>query len=846
VEKCPRYIWQWEHPGSTLPPDVEPTRPSPPFNPFPTIDGSSQALCPRCSQLDTSLSKIASHRPFVQEDYDDGHSKRATRKTTQIPSLGPVRTLLLLSTCSLCRLIFDSSYLTDEEMEIVRFGGELVLVTGWTIYRLEKDLYWTGCGRGKGPYAKCMYTSVTTWSWADGIYEPKRLVEEAVEAIGLIDIGECQPGGGPALGVRQVNPTTPNYSVIKDWLRGCDSLHHITCRPFVSEDLKEMKLIDVETRKIVRYPPDGCDYISLSYVWGGVEQPGYKLGQILPIVPATLEDAMIVTRNLGKQYLWADSLCIDQENSAEKAAQIALMSAIYSGAWATIICLSGRSARSGLPRVGTLQGVVPQLCCEIWGKRLSSVMPSLSQQISWSPWVSRAWTFQEGLLSPRRLFFTNHQVYFECNSVQCCESLDDSNSPFHLPSDEQRRVALDAVVQDPDKSSIAGPEGVIGRGVFRDPFRPISSDVKAQVDDDDFARYLRLVHSYTTKKISHDADSLNAFSAMLTRLAENYYKAGFVQGLPVEDLPRALLWFHPTLPRRRLDFPAWSWAGWEGGVSGTIVYGAEDPYDAVMPPLRIWKTGNDDHPEPVYNFNPTPDIIKELEKLPSQDGADDEEETDSWEEETDSWEDIDDSNSSSDSESSYDSDDEVSEGRDVTLWFGMEMAAHTASSSDSDDEHSFEEIYLGNDPIFRLAKTMLQETPATLPGIKGHELLIEGIVIRLSFMETPRDHYSDSETSDEYDGRCFIRLEGKPKPQRMRFYGQNAVQLANQRSNDQQEFLLLSREPHQGAPQKIYNALLLIDRDGDVANRVGVASLRLDNVELLDSFQPERRRFRLR
>ena len=412
------------------------------------------------------------------------------------------------------------------------------------------------------------------------------------------------------------------------------------------------------------YPPDGCDYIALSYVWGGVEQPSYKLGEILPTVPATFEDAMVVTRHIGKQYLWAYSLCIDQENSVEKAVQIAPMSTIYSasGAWATIISLSGRSARSGLPRVGMLQGVVPQLCCEIWGQRLLSVMPSLSQQISWSSWVSRAWTFQEGLLSPRCLFFTNHQVYFECNSVQCCESLDNSNSPFHLPSDDQRRVALDAVVQDPNKSSIAGPEGVIGRGVLRDPFRAISSDEEAQVDGDDFARYLRLVHSYTMKKLSHDADSLNAFSAMLMRLAENYYKGGFVQGLPVEDLPRALLWFHPVLPRRRLDFPAWSWAGWEGGVSDIVVYGAEDPYDAVMPPLRIWKAGDDDHPELVYNFNPTPDIIKELEKPPSQDGADDEEETDSWE-------DIEDSNSSSDSESGYDSDDEVNldKGRDVTL-----------------------------------------------------------------------------------------------------------------------------------------------------------------------------------
>ena len=832
MEKCPRYVWQGEHPGLTLPPDVEPTRPSPPFNPFPTMERSTQVLCQQCSKLD-ALSRFASHRPFVVEDFDNDRSKRVRKKMAQIPSLGPVLSLRLLSTCPLCRLIFDMSNLADEEVETVRSGGELVVMTGWMIHRLEDGLGWSEYERGKGPYAKCVYTSVATSSWADGVFDPGGLVGAAVEAIGLIDSGGSQPEGTPALGVKQVGPT-PDYSVIKDWFHRCDDLHHITCRPLVSEGLKQIKLVDVETRQIVMYPPDGCDYIALSYVWGGVEQPSYKLGEVLPTIPATLEDAIIVTRNLGKQYIWADSLCIEQGNSAEMAIQITLMSAIYSGAWATIICLSGQSARSGLSCVGTLQGVIPQLSCELWGKRLLSVMPTLSQQISWSPWVSRAWTYQEGLLSPRRLFFTNHQVYFECNSVQCCESLDDTNSPFHLLSDELRGAVLDDVVQDLEKSrlsNILGPEGVVGRGVLRDPFRPISSIAEAQVDDNNFARYFRLVHSYTAKKISHDADSLNAFSAMLTRLAENYYKGGFVHGLPVDDLPRALLWFHPSPPHRRVNFPAWSWAGWGGGVSDDDLYGVET-YSTVLPPLRIWKAGYDGHPELVYSFNPTPDIIAAREKLSKQEnysqGGTNEEE------DTHSWEDVLDSDASSGSGSSYDPDD-ISASR-----CGVEVTTDTGSSPDFEDE-----MNLRDDPVFRLAKTMFEETPAALPGIEEHELLIEGIIIRLSLTETPMDYHRDSETDDEYDEWCFVRPEGQAKPQRMVFYGHDAVELAKQRSSEQQEYLLVSRDAR-GFTQDIFNALLLIDRDGDVANRRGVASLKLDNVELLDGFKPERRLFKLR
>ena len=142
-------------------------------------------------------------------------------------------------------------------------------------------------------------------------------------------------------------------------------------------------------------------------------------------------------------------------------------------------------------------------------------MPTLSQEISWSLWEPRAWTFQEGLLSPQRLFFTNHQVYFQCGSVQCCESLDDSHSPFHLPSDEEWRVALNAMVED---RGTTGPGGGIGRGILRDSFRPISGAGEAQVDHDDFAKSLSLIRSYTTKNMSRDVHSFHASSAVFMRL----------------------------------------------------------------------------------------------------------------------------------------------------------------------------------------------------------------------------------------------------------------------------------------------------------------------------------------
>lgn len=145
---------------------------------------------------------------------------------------------------------------------------------------------------------------------------------------------------------------------------------------------------------------------------------------------------------------------------------------------------------------------------------------------------------------------------------------------------------------------------------------------------------------------------------------------------------------------------------------------------------------------------------------------------------------------------------------------------------------------------------MLEETPAALHGTDGNELLIEGIVIQLSLTETP-DSYSVSEGEDDYYELCFVRLEGQAEPQQIRLYSHCVGEATDQESSgddefpQEEEFLLVSREPV-GTGQMVYNGLLRIDQDGDVAHRVGVASLRLENVELLDNCKPERRLFKLR
>ena len=59
-----------------------------------------------------------------------------------------------------------------------------------------------------------------------------------------------------------------------------------------------------------------------------------------------------LVKSLGKQYLWVDSVCINQSDEMEKLEHMGIMSDIYGCAYATIVALSGASANAGLPRVG--------------------------------------------------------------------------------------------------------------------------------------------------------------------------------------------------------------------------------------------------------------------------------------------------------------------------------------------------------------------------------------------------------------------------------------------------------------------------------------------------------------
>jgi hypothetical protein len=67
---------------------------------------------------------------------------------------------------------------------------------------------------------------------------------------------------------------------------------------------------------------------------------------------------------------------------------------------------------------------------------LVSTLQDPRAQILSVEWSSRGWTYQEGVLSNRKLVFTDHQVYWECRGMATQESI---YLPLHLVHERSGR-----------------------------------------------------------------------------------------------------------------------------------------------------------------------------------------------------------------------------------------------------------------------------------------------------------------------------------------------------------------------------------------------------------------------
>ena len=382
-------------------------------------------------------------------------------------------------------------------------------------------------------------------------------------------------------------------SPVLSWFQYCSRNHTKLCSKNGSL-VSGLKLIDCESL-VVKNARFYDVYVALSYVWGSSNGNNASKGvrgdvdntRLSLNLPVVILDAIKVTKLLGYRYLWIDKFCIDQDDPEKKHDQIRQMGSVYANAELTIIAAAGVDENYGLPGVGVTPRKA-QLGAEIGSFRVLSSMRHPHSSIRSSKWSTRGWTFQEAILSRRRLVFTNEQVYFECNTMNCYESVSIPLDTLHIEEKSQQQSHFRAgvfgghgkgVIDYLDHNALrTGTFGGHGKDVFDYLDRNALSLYEV------FLRYLANIEEYSTRELRYDTDSLNALIGVTRKFEKGQYPYLHVWGLPypltvysreVDNyFACSLTWVHTqncwggvAKPRRRVGFPSWSWSGWAGGVS---------------------------------------------------------------------------------------------------------------------------------------------------------------------------------------------------------------------------------------------------------------------------------------
>jgi hypothetical protein len=334
------------------------------------------------------------------------------------------------------------------------------------------------------------------------------------------------------------------------------------CRMPRLDTIPFFRLIDCATRSIVD-APDQADYAALSYCWGPPSNLGRNDPTGLPsVAPLVIEDALAVTRGLGIPYLWVDRYCNSQSDPQILPIQLQNMHKVYRSAYVTIIAGCGVDPEFGLPGVST-RDRKPQVSVQTHGYSLHCI-PDIEQEISSSKWSTRGWTYQENLLSKRRLVFTETQTYFQCWNMHCCESTPLDLKKAHTKNLERFKETIHTLRVFPQKG--------IGK---------TSHEVEQRIQE------------YLGRDLAKDSDALTAFLGISQAFQELEDPVYSFWGLPIsnervmtrihhslsgpsefDELYRSLLsslaWSTNScddasthLLTRRDSFPSWTWAAWK-------------------------------------------------------------------------------------------------------------------------------------------------------------------------------------------------------------------------------------------------------------------------------------------
>ncbi|KAK1752790.1 heterokaryon incompatibility protein-domain-containing protein [Echria macrotheca] len=299
-------------------------------------------------------------------------------------------------------------------------------------------------------------------------------------------------------------------------------------------------------------------YTCLSYCWGQFRPACLTFRSTLEAnrqsiawqsLPKLFQDAVIATSKLGLFYLWIDSMCIIQDDIQDWRAESAKMAAIYENAFITICAAAARSSNEGLFTQPPQHFKPSSLAADTDGTtvfvRRKHRHPYWHRMDSAFPLLSRAWAYQESLLSRRLIYFTNTEIVWECRGMRRFQCGLPETDDHVMISQTGRQMGWENV----------------------------------------FDIWENIVRDYSRLSLTFQNDKLPALSGIATKVARHHRErlGRYVAGCWIGTLFEDLCWYHDSsdrVPRPSAwRAPTWSWISVDTPVQRV---GAESLYNYVL------------------------------------------------------------------------------------------------------------------------------------------------------------------------------------------------------------------------------------------------------------------------
>ncbi|KAF4921791.1 hypothetical protein CGCVW01_v005735 [Colletotrichum viniferum] len=338
-----------------------------------------------------------------------------------------------------------------------------------------------------------------------------------------------------------------SYRRVKQWMHECQRTHS-KCSSR-SNTFVPTRLLHVSgtpqnpTIKLTITPPV-APYATLSYCWGGDQEAktlksnfaSYQDHIDFSILPATIQDAAIVTVQIGLSYLWVDAMCIIQDDENDKMKEIAKMHAIYRSSRITIAPSEAATSKTGFLRPRDMWRPI-KMKARFDENVFSDVLliPEGSSCRSIAPLFRRGWTLQETLLSTRVLVYGLRELTF-----LCLEGIR-SECGSHLTVEEINWA-----------------------------FHPGS---KIHVNMEHPQSWNYLIASYSERFLTVEGDKLLGIAALAEEYGRSKRVDGYFAGLWRDSFLEQALWTTASYtgsPKHSKGYiaPSWSWASVTGEITG--------------------------------------------------------------------------------------------------------------------------------------------------------------------------------------------------------------------------------------------------------------------------------------